>query len=128
MVGSVGGAAVSISFPAAANPRRRTAPKTTPRKKNMDSDRGHKIVETVKITDGPDKPALRWGLAYPDKEQMNFRSPENSYDVRLSRIEEQADPFTVEIEGTVTSGVYKGHACRGVYDIGSRSGTLKIFS
>lgn len=82
---------------------------------------------TLVITDGPDKPALQFALAYPDRREVHFSTASDAFDARILRMEEQGGGgFTFGLEGTVTSGVHKGRRFTGTYSVEQRSGTLKL--
>jgi hypothetical protein len=80
----------------------------------------------LKIVDGPDKPALEWALAYPDREQVHFVLDGDAADAAIVRIEEVAEGFTFEINGRLTTGVHKGEAFQGIYSVETRSGSIAL--
>ncbi len=80
----------------------------------------------LKIVDGPDKPALQWALAYPDKEQVHFVLEGDATDAKIVRIEEVAEGFTFEINGQLTTGAYKGQPFQGIYSVETRSGSIAL--
>jgi len=82
--------------------------------------------QMLHVIDGPDKPALQWALAYPDREEVHFTLEDDSVDASISRMKETADGFSFEIEGVLTSGVYKSRPFRASYSVGSRSGEITI--
>jgi hypothetical protein len=81
---------------------------------------------TLHVIDGPDKPALQWALAYPDREQVHFELENDSVDATIIRIDEMADGFSFELKGVLTSGVYKSLPFRGSYSVDSRSGQITV--
>lgn len=84
------------------------------------------MAETFEITDGPDKPALQWAVAYPDRQEVHFRLDNDAVDTRIDRIEEQADGFTFKVSGRVTTGRHKDRSFEANYSIEGRTGTLRI--
>jgi hypothetical protein len=80
----------------------------------------------LKIVDGPDKPALQWALAYPDREQVHFVLAGDATDAAIVRIEEIAEGFTFEINGRLTTGTYKGQPFQGIYSVETRSGSIAL--
>jgi hypothetical protein len=84
------------------------------------------MAETFEITDGPDKPALQWAVAYPDRQEVHFRLHEDAVDTRIDHIEEQADGFTFKLNGRVTTGPHKDRPFEANYSIEGRTGTLRI--
>jgi hypothetical protein len=82
--------------------------------------------QVLEITDGPDKPALQWAVAYPHEQQVHFATKGDGVDVQILRIDEVAEGFTFELRGILMSGVYKGRSFRGTYNVGSRSGSITL--
>lgn len=80
----------------------------------------------LKIVDGPDKPALRCALAYPDREHVHFILEGDATDATIARIEDQAEGFTFEINGWLTTGVHKGQTFLGIYSVETRSGQIAL--
>ena len=64
----------------------------------------------LRVIDGPDKPALQWALAYPDREEVHFKLEDDSADASILRMDETADGLSFELEGILTSGLYKKYA------------------
>lgn len=84
------------------------------------------MSKKVEITDGPEKPALQWAVAYPEREQVDFHTTDDAFEARISRIEERGDGFDFELQGTVASGSHKGRELRGRYGVETRSGLFVI--
>jgi len=84
------------------------------------------MAETFEITDGPDKPALQWAVAYPDRQEVHFRLDKDAIDTRIDHIEEQTDGFTFKLNGRVTTGPHKDRPFEANYSIEGRTGTLRI--
>jgi len=82
--------------------------------------------QLVTITDGPDKPALQWALAYPDREVVHFHLAGDAMDAQIMRMDEMDDGFSFQLHGIVRSGTHKGAPFRGTHHIESRSGSLTI--
>jgi hypothetical protein len=80
----------------------------------------------LRVIDGPDKPALQWALAYPDREEVHFKLEDDSVDASILRMNETADGLSFELEGVLTSGVYKSMPFTGSYSVGSRSGQITV--
>lgn len=78
------------------------------------------------ITDGPDKPALQWAVAYPDRQEVHFRLEEDAVDAQIDQIEEQSDGFTFKLNGRLTTGPHKDHAFEAIYSVEGRTGTLRV--
>jgi hypothetical protein len=81
---------------------------------------------TLKIINGPDKPALQWALAYPDREEVHFRLEDDAVDAKIQHLDEQAEGFTFLVKGVLTTGPLKNSAFEGVYSVETRSGTLTV--
>lgn len=81
---------------------------------------------SLEIIDGPDKPALQWAIAYPERETARFTLADSVIDTTLSRIEERGNGFDFGLVGIVTSGRHKGLPFVGSYSVETRSGTLKL--
>lgn len=82
--------------------------------------------QVLRIVDGPDKPALEWALAYPEREQVHFRLNYDGVDASILRMNEVADGLSFELEGILTSGVYKSMPFTATYSVGSRHGQIII--
>lgn len=80
----------------------------------------------VRVVDGPDKPALQWALAYPDREEVHFKLEDDSVDASILRMNEVADGFSFQLEGILTSGIHKSLPFRASYNVDSRSGEITI--
>jgi hypothetical protein len=80
----------------------------------------------LKIVDGPDRSALQWALAYPDREQVHFILEGDAADAEIVRIEAVAEGFTFEINGRLTTGVHKGQPFLGIYSVETRSGSIAL--
>jgi hypothetical protein len=81
---------------------------------------------TLHVIDGPNKPALQWALAYPDREEVHFKLEDDSVDATILRIDEMADGFSFELQGVLMSGVYKSLPFRATYSVESRSGLITV--
>jgi len=81
---------------------------------------------TLQIVEGPNKPALQWALAYPDREQVHFGLEGDAVDAKVHHMNELGEGFTFELSGVLTSGTYKGQPYRGVYSVETRKGSLAI--
>lgn len=81
---------------------------------------------TFKITNGPDKPALQWAVAYPDRERVHFGLENDGLDVQVLRMDELSDGFSFKLEGVVASGSMKGASFQAAYSIEDRGGTLSV--
>lgn len=85
--------------------------------------------QELTIIDGPDKPALQWSLTKPESEHdVHFRVEGDAFDAHILRMEEQADGFTFELAGLLTSGRHKDAPFKALYSIESRSGWLRVAS
>ena len=80
----------------------------------------------LRIVEGPDKPALQWAVAYPNRHlHIHFDTFADAVDAHLDRMQELGDGTQFELYGHLTSGLYKGWPFKGVYDLETRSGVLK---
>jgi hypothetical protein len=82
--------------------------------------------QTVKIVDGPDKPALQWALAYPDREQVHFKLENDGIDAQILRMDELGEGFTFAVQGVIKSGSMQGRHFHATYSIETRGGSLSI--
>lgn len=82
----------------------------------------------AKITNGPDKPALQWSVAYPERGQrVEFIVADEPVSAQIVRMEERGDDgLAFSLEGTVESGPHSGKPFSALYHVGSREGTLSI--
>jgi hypothetical protein len=80
------------------------------------------------ITDGPNKPTLQKALTIPDAITAHFHIDGEGVDVSISRMEEQADGFSFELEGRIASGVMKGAKYRAMYHIEGRHGSMVVMT
>lgn len=80
----------------------------------------------VTIIDGPDKPALQWALAYPDREQVHFKLENDGIDAQILRMEELGEGFNFALQGVIRSGSLSGSRFEGTYSVESRAGSLTI--
>jgi hypothetical protein len=81
---------------------------------------------TLRVIDGPDKPALQWALAYPEREEVHFKLEDDSVDASILRMDEMADGLSFALEGVLTSGIYKSLPFRAFYSVDSRSGQIEV--
>lgn len=81
---------------------------------------------TFKMTSGPDKPALQWAVAYPDRERVHFGLESDGLDVQVLRMDELSDGFSFKLEGVIASGSMKGASFQAAYSIEDRGGTLSV--
>ncbi len=82
--------------------------------------------QSLTIVDGPDKPALQWAVAYPEREKVHFRLEGDGIDAQILRMDELSDGFSFAIDGIVRSGDRTGAAFHASYSIETRSGSLSI--
>jgi len=83
------------------------------------------MADEMQITDGPDKPALQWAVAYPDRQEVHFRLENDAVDARIDRIEEQSDGFTFKLNGRVTTGPHKNRPFEAQYSVEGRTALLR---
>lgn len=78
------------------------------------------------IVDGPTKPDLQWAIAYPERHlHIHFDTARDAVDAHLDEMQEMGDGTRFALKGHLTSGMYKGWPFKAVYDISTRSGTIK---
>lgn len=82
--------------------------------------------QTMTIIDGPDKPALQWALAYPDREQVHFKLENDGIDAQILRMDELGEGFSFALQGVIRSGPMQGTRFEGTYSVESRAGSLSI--
>lgn len=80
----------------------------------------------LKVSHGPDKPALQWALIYPGREPVHFRIDDDTIDAEIEEMTEQPDGWSFDLKGRLSSGPYKGVPFHGVYSVESRSGSLTL--
>ena len=80
----------------------------------------------LNISDGPDKPALLWALAYPGREAVHFRIDEEPVDADIDEMTEHSDGWSFDLKGRLSSGPNKGMPFYGTYSVASRSGSLTL--
>ena len=81
----------------------------------------------LRIVGGPEKPDLQWAIAYPEKHlHVHFDTENDAVDAHLDTMEELGDGTQFALRGHLTSGAYKGWPFKGVYDLETRSGVLKV--
>lgn len=80
----------------------------------------------LKISDGPDKPALQWAVVYPGREPVHFRIDEEPVDADIDEMTEHTDGWSFDLKGRLSSGPYKGIPFSGTYSVSSRSGSLTL--
>jgi hypothetical protein len=83
-------------------------------------------TQTLTIVHGPDKPALQWALAYPEREQVHFQLQSDGIDAQIVRMDELSDGFSFSIDGIVKSGEKTGASFHASYSVETRSGSLSI--
>lgn len=83
-------------------------------------------VQIVTIVDGPDKPALQWALAYPDREQVHFKLENDGIDAQILKMEELGEGFNFALQGVIRSGSFNGARFEGTYSVEARAGSLTI--
>lgn len=83
-------------------------------------------VQSVTIVDGPDKPALQWALAYPDREQVHFKLENDGIDAQILKMEELGEGFNFALQGVIRSGAFNGARFEGTYSVEARAGSLTI--
>ena len=81
---------------------------------------------TLKVVDGPDKPALQSALAHPEGEKVHFWLEGDGVDAQILSMEEQPGGASFMLDGVLKSGQHKNLAFRGSYSIETRSGELKV--
>jgi hypothetical protein len=81
--------------------------------------------KVLKINDGPDKPELQKSLAYDDT-PVEFVIDGNPLGAQIEHLEEQAEGFTFQIKGHITTGEFKGQSFQGMYSAGTRSGSVAL--
>jgi hypothetical protein len=68
-----------------------------------------------------------WAVAYPDRHlHIHFDTLANAVDAHIDRLEELGDGTQFGLYGHLVSGLYKGWPFKGVYDLETRSGVLKV--
>lgn len=83
----------------------------------------------VEILDGPDKPALQWAVAYPERGQtVTFRLPQDAVEASIQRMEEVGNGFDFDLTGNFVTGALKGRGFQGHYSVETRSGSLVVRS
>ena len=88
---------------------------------------GPRLIDMIlKIVNGPDKPALQWALAYPDREEVHFRLEHDAVDAKIQHLDEQAEGFTFAVKGILTTGLLKDKAFQATYSVETRSGPLTV--
>lgn len=80
----------------------------------------------ARIIDGPDKPALQWALAYPDREQVHFKIENDGLDAQILKMEELGEGLSFAIDGVIKSGANQGTQFRAIYSVETRGGTITI--
>jgi len=84
------------------------------------------LEQRLTIIDGPDKPALQWALAYPDREQVHFKLENDGIDAQILKIEELGEGFNFALQGVIRSGPLNGARFEGTYSVEARAGSLSI--
>ncbi len=84
------------------------------------------MSKSLSILDGPDKPALQWALAYPERGQtVTFKLPEETVEASIFKMEE-VDGFDFDLVGAFASGNLSGKGFEGHYSVETRSGSLVV--
>jgi hypothetical protein len=83
-------------------------------------------TRTLRITDGPDKPTLQRVLTMPEKITAHFEVEGDVLEASISRMDEQPDGFSFELEGRVVSRMMKGAEFCAMYHIEGRSGSMAV--
>lgn len=78
------------------------------------------------ITDGPDKPALQWAVAYPDREQVHFKLENDGVDAQILQMDELGEGLSFALLGVIRSGSHNGRRFEGAYSVENRTGHLTI--
>lgn len=85
------------------------------------------MPQTFELTDGPDKPALQWAVAYPERERVQLRGPGEVFDAEVRSMEETGGGgMGFRLLGLIRSGRFDGRPFEAAYDLGTRSGILDI--
>jgi hypothetical protein len=82
------------------------------------------ILESV---DGPDKPALQWAVAYPDRGvTVHFSTEDEVVDAQIEEMSELEDGLSFNLRGFVKSGAYSGQPFSATFSVATRSGAIEI--
>jgi hypothetical protein len=82
--------------------------------------------DEMQIVNGPDKPGLQWSLTKPGESMVHFTVEGDVLEAQIDRMDELSDGFTFALLGHLTSGEMNGRPFEGVYNIGSRSGWIRV--
>jgi hypothetical protein len=83
-------------------------------------------TKTLEVLDGPDKPALQWAVAYPDRGQtVSFKLPDATVEATIAKMDE-TDGFEFDLEGVLVSEPFKGRRFEGHYSVETRSGSIAL--
>jgi hypothetical protein len=84
------------------------------------------MPKTLDILDGPDKPALQWAVAYPERGQtVTFKLADDTVEASIAKMEEVGG-LDFDLEGTFVTGQLKNKAFAGHYSVETRSGSLAL--
>lgn len=81
------------------------------------------------ILDGPDKPALLWSVAYPDRpETVIFNTDDGAIEAVISEMNELSDGISFSLRGRIISGPSIGQPFVASYSVETRSGEIVMDS
>jgi hypothetical protein len=81
----------------------------------------------IEILNGPDKPALQWALAYPDKGQrVHFSTEDDAFEATIDRMSERSDGLEFNLVGRIATGPKAGSTFSGSYSVETRRGILHL--
>lgn len=84
------------------------------------------MPRSLNVLDGPDKPALQWAVAYPERGQtVVFKLADDTVEASIAKMDEVAG-FDFDLEGTFASGELKDKRFEGHYSVETRSGRLVV--
>ena len=81
----------------------------------------------LNIKNGPTKPDLELAVSNPDRHhQVSFATDREPVEVHLDKFREIPDGTEFELKGHVVSGPYKRKAFSALYDVETRTGTIRV--
>lgn len=84
------------------------------------------MTKSIEILDGPDKSALQWAVAYPERGQtVAFKLADATVEATIARMDETGG-FDFDLEGTFVSDPFKGKRFDGHYSVETRLGSLAV--